>query len=306
MSKTHLITARLGLGTAQFGMDYGVSNHSGQVPASEVAKILDLAGSNGINTIDTASAYGNAELVLGQSMAERHGFRVVTKTPQFLSDVISPGDGERLKETCLESLRRMNQKALYGLLIHNCEDLLKVSGEHLLAALRELRARRLVRKIGVSVYSESQIDRLLGMFTPDLIQLPLNVFDQRLIWSRRLADLKSLGVEIHARSAFLQGLLLMEPGELPSHLNGVRDHLRAYRQALVAYELTPVQAAIQFALARPEIDTVIVGVCSAEDLAQICEAARQPVCAAFDYRRWRIDDPDILDPSRWRIEESLT
>jgi aryl-alcohol dehydrogenase-like predicted oxidoreductase len=97
----------------------------------------------------------------------------------------------------------------------------------------------------------------------------------------------------------------MEPDELPRHLSGARDHLRAYRQALVAYDITPVRAALQFALSRPEVDTAVVGVCTMGELTELCKAARRPVCAEFDYRRWGIDDKEILNPSCWQTEESL-
>jgi aryl-alcohol dehydrogenase-like predicted oxidoreductase len=207
---------QLGLGTVQFGGDYGVSNPGGRTPPDEVARILALAEREDIGLLDTAALYGDSEAVLGGALRRGHKFRIVSKTLKFDAARISQADASALRAGFENSLRRLRQDRLYGLLVHAAADLLRPGGELLWAALNELKREGLVEKIGVSVYTGEDIEAILLRFRPDLVQLPLSVLDQRLIAGGQLARLKAQAVEIHARSIFLQGLLLMEDAELPS------------------------------------------------------------------------------------------
>ena len=206
--------SKLGLGTAQWGMQYGVSNKQGQTSLNEVHRILKVAHSAGILLLDTASLYGNAEHALGQSNLS--SFRVITKTPKFGKELVSKADVDCLVQTFTVSLQKLGLKSAHGLLIHDVDDIFASNGSQLIDALKQLKSQGLVSKIGISVYSSSQIQKVLHCFNPDIIQLPINVLDQRLIQDGTIAHLSGLGVEVHARSAFLQGLLLMSILQLPS------------------------------------------------------------------------------------------
>ncbi len=298
-------TVKLGLGTVQFGLDYGISNTEGRVAVTEVSDILATARSAGITLLDTAAAYGKSEKILGQCAGDEPGFRVVTKTPAFKDDIIAAESGRKLVWTFENSLEQLKRKSLYGVLLHSADDLLKPGGEYLIDALRGLRAKRLVRKIGVSVYTDRQIDQVLDVFTPDIVQLPLNLLDQRLIKSGHLAELKKCGVEIHTRSAFLQGLLLMDPEKVDPFFEPIREHLRQFRKALNESGVTPLQAALKFCLERDEVDTVLVGVCSCRELKEICGAVSREVPDDFDFDRWSIEDTDILNPSQWNLQDVI-
>lgn len=293
---------KIGLGTAQFGLDYGISNPLGKTPVAEVKRILDVAAENGIHVIDTASLYGDSEKVIGQCLAKNHPFNIITKTPQFNKSLFAGEESEQFKGTFYESLSRLKQASLYGLLIHNADDLLAPNGAALWEAMKDLKQEGLVKKIGVSVYSAKQIDAILEKYFIDLIQLPVNVLDQRLVRSGYLKRLKKRGVEIHARSVFLQGLLLIDPSALPDYFCSVRLHLQKYHKFIGSKNISPIKSALGFVLNLDDIDTVIIGVASLAQLEEILHAcADSTEMHADDYRIFAWSDEDILDPSRWKV-----
>ncbi|MEK6744849.1 MAG: aldo/keto reductase [Nitrospirota bacterium] len=286
---------KLGLGTVQFGLDYGISNQGGQTTENEAAGILALAASKGVQIIDTAVLYGSSEQVLGRVLPANHRFQIVTKTPRFAND---RADGQVLEDACLRSLNYLKQDSLYGLLVHHADDLLAPGGNVLMERMVELKRRGLVRKIGASVYTASQIDGIMDRFAIDLVQLPVNVLDQRLIRSGHLAKLKKAGVEIHARSVFLQGLLLMEARDLPPYFTPVRGHLEDYHVYLRERGISPLRAALGFAAGIPEIDVIVCGVNDRMQLNEIIAnaAALDPA----DFARFAVTDEAMVDPSRWQ------
>lgn len=291
----------LGLGTVQFGCDYGITNRAGQVSYEEVQRILGRAATLGIKVLDTAALYGLSEQMLGTVLGPEHPFRIVTKTCKVAADNVTDDDAAELVRTFERSLTRLNQDSIYGLLVHDANDLLKPGGARLLEALRRLKTDGRVAKIGVSIYTPEQIDKLLALFTPDLIQVPLNVFDQRLVSGGYLERLRRNGVEIHVRSVFLQGLLLMEPRTVDSYFEPLRDQLENFHHDMTATGSTPLEGALRFALNRPEVDTVLVGVCSRRELEEIRSAAINPASTEMDFSRWAINDPRFVDPSQWRL-----
>lgn len=291
---------KLGLGTAQFGMDYGVSNKQGQTPPHEVENILALADETGIDVLDTAAVYGNSESVLGKTLPANHHFRIITKSPVFKSDKINASHADTLISVFNRSLENLRQDSLYALLIHDADDLLAPGGELLIEAMRKLVASGLVKRIGVSVYTANQLERLLELFTPDVVQIPINPFDQRLIVSGHLEKLKNLGVEIHARSIFLQGLLLMELGAIPSYFHRFRDHLERYGRFVVAHGLSRIQAPFLFAR-QLALDIVLIGVCSATELKQNVAAFESPANLKLDFSPLGCTDDGLVNSSKWQV-----
>jgi len=292
---------KIGLGSAQFGLDYGISNRQGMTPEAEVNSILTLAWKKGITLLDTATAYGTSEDAIGRSLPVATAFSLVTKTPLFRKERIDPEDAAQLEKTFRQSLARLRQPALYGLLIHHAPDLLAPGGSHLWEALEGLKEAGLVSKIGVSVYSPREIEEIAGKYRPDLVQLPLNILDQRMILGGHLEHLKKMGVEIHSRSVFLQGLLLMPPQDWPSHFDSVRPQLAQYHDDLKRREISPLASALAFVCRRPEIDRVIVGVNNRAHLEEILrEAATMETLDAQDCSGCSVCDESIINPSLWR------
>lgn len=292
---------KLGLGSAQFGLNYGVSNRNGKTPPDEVKRILELAVERGVELLDTAALYGESETVLGAALPDRHAFNIVTKTPAFKTERITEAQGLHLKNIFQRSLERLRQNRLYGLLIHHADDLLVPGGERLLEEMRNLKGRGLVEKIGVSVYTGAQIDSVLDLFRPDIVQLPVNLFDQRLIESGHLSKLKKLGVEIHARSIFLQGLLLMEFEQIPAYFSPLREHFARYNRFLETNRLSRLQVALLFAQRQKEIDIVIVGVTRASDLRDIFAAAVKPCIPVPDMAAFQVGDEAMITPALWKL-----
>jgi aryl-alcohol dehydrogenase-like predicted oxidoreductase len=290
-------TSKIGIGTAQWGMPYGISNLRGQTKSSEVAKIISMAHDSGIKAIDTASLYGNAEDVLGQQVLNE--FNVVTKTPCYGNPVITSSDGNDLNQTFKRSLQRMRIEKVYGLLVHHSHDLLVPGWEYIKNELCSLRDEGLVGRIGLSIYDSSNIKLLYDRLRPEIVQLPLSVLDQRLIDDGTLGWLHSLGVEIHVRSVFLQGLLLMEPDKLPDYFLPLRDKLVSWHHACRAQNLTPLQAAINFVCSIRDVNYVIIGVESEKQLSEILTASAVP--REFNAADLACSDLSLLNPSNWRV-----
>lgn len=287
----------IGLGTVQWGLEYGVANREGRTPRDEVGRILAGARSAGLQVLDTAALYGDAEAVLGEQ--DLNGLRVVTKTPRYAHALITADDVDHLLATFGRSLDRLRLPSVYGLLAHHADDLLAPGGERLIEAMVSLREQGRVARIGVSVYDGGQIKALLERFTPDLVQLPLNVFDQRLIADGSLTRLAALGVEVHARSVFLQGLLLMPPDTVPDYFQPWQALIRAWHAACAARGVLPQHAALAFVCDRPEVACCLVGV---QNRAQLDESlAGLDEIPALDVAPFACSDPALLNPINWRL-----
>ncbi|HLH51614.1 MAG TPA: aldo/keto reductase [Roseiarcus sp.] len=287
---------RLALGTVQFGLAYGVSHEGGRVPLDEARNILELAALSGLDLLDTAAAYGESEEVLGTIAGAASPFSVVTKTLPIRAEAIDDEAADRVEAAFRQSLRRLRRDKVYALLVHDPRDLLNPGGERLWARLEALRAVGLAGKIGLSAYDGDEIDAAMSRFPLEIVQAPLNVFDQRLLAEGVLARAAEKGVEIHARSVLLQGLLLMTPEAAAAKLPRVAAQLAAWRKALAEAAISPLAAALGFALRTPAT-RIVIGVHSAAHLAECLAAAE--AAPAFDYRRFACDDPDIIDPRRW-------
>mgnify|MGYP003975138763 FL=1 len=293
---------KVALGTVQFGVNYGISNKAGKTSQAEVGAILVAAEKYGVSVIDTAALYGDREAVLGQTLPPNSSFNIVTKTSQFAKQMLDEADAQHLEDTFHSSLSKLGRSSVYGLLVHRVDDLFLPGGDLLMDRLLKLKQDGLVSKVGVSVYSGSQIDQLMERFKIDLIQLPINVMDQRLLQSGHLQKLKSAGVEIHARSTFLQGLLLMELQNVPEYFDVIRKNLGSYHRFIRARGLTPTQAALGFVLGVQEIDQVICGVNNALQLGEICEAAQVEV-DSNELAEFAIADESIVNPALWQVDK---
>ena len=289
---------KLGLGTVQWGLPYGVANQHGITTPETVSALLNDARQHGIEVLDTASLYGKSEAVLGTNSLE--GFKVVTKTPRFSASHISDIEVNQLSETFQQSLGLLKCKKNYALLIHHADNLLVTGGEKLLAAMMQLKKDGLVEKIGVSVYDSMQVDAVMKKFTPDLVQLPFSVMDQRMLTSGHLERLKKEGVEIHVRSVFLQGLLLMPLKNIPAFFEPVRSLLTRWHAAAQEQGLTVNQAALSFVKNSPYVDTVLVGL---DNLAQFRSCIDDfATNINFDATGLACNDSTFINPSRWRLK----
>jgi hypothetical protein len=278
--------ARLGLGTAQFGFAYGITNRAGQVAPAAVARILSHARAAGLDVLDTAAGYGEAEAVLGAVHAAAQGFRIVTK-------ISGPPVG--FAEAARASAARLGAVP-DAILLHDATILARPEGREAARALMALREQGLARRVGVSVYAPEVLATALALFVPDLVQLPFNVLDRRFERTGWLERLRGLGVEVHARSLFLQGALLAS--ETPPRLGFAAARLAAARAMAGAAGMTPLEASLAVGLAAP-LDRLIIGVTDEAELAPILAAANRPLSPPPGIEALATDDLALIDPSRW-------
>lgn len=284
--------SRLGLGTVQFGQAYGISNTRGRVPAADVAAILRRAAISGLGTLDTAAGYGDSENVLGSLTELTRPFRIVTKTIALKNGL------EAVIARARASVATLDRARVDLLLVHSASDLMGDGGPALWDALLALRDEGLFGGIGISAYVADDPLMLARKFRPAAMQVPLSLLDQRLVRSGALAAIKNLGVEIHARSLFLQGLLFLPADKLPAKLAPAAAHLRAIDEKIRDSGSTPLAAALAFALNRSEVDVAVVGVTAPSEFEEILRAAAEPR-PHLDWDALKLDDELVLTPSRW-------
>jgi len=224
-------------------------------------------------------------------------FKVVTKTRHFDSLEIKNNDVKLLNSDFHHSLKDLKQDSVYGVLIHNADDLLKPGAEKLLDQLQELKQAEKIVKIGVSVYDHSQLQSILDNFDIDLVQLPFNILDRRMIDSSMLATLRSKGTEVHARSVFLQGLLLMSEQNRPDKFNRWSGLWKIWHEWLNDNQITALEATIRHAASMSEISKVLVGVDTADQLKEIFISSSGVLPNIPD--ELFTNDTDLLNPSNW-------
>lgn len=285
--------AALGLGTAQFGLDYGIANDRGICPPEDVAAILEMASASSIGVLDTAPAYGTAEQVLGEVLPAAHRFRIVTKTPHLGGLRHADEVGRAVRDAFAASRAKLRRDRLAGLLTHNANDLLRPGGPALWAAMVELKQAGEVERIGASVYSAGQLAAVLERYPLDLVQLPWNAVDGR-IGPPLLAALAARGIELHARSVFLQGLLLAPPAHAARVSAAAEALVGRWRDAVGTAD--PLAAALGAVIGRKEIGTALVGVTRPEELAGILRAVAAPPAPVAVAPS---TDDLVLNPALW-------
>ena len=288
---------RIGIGTAQFGFDYGISNNQGQTSKPEVFDILDTANKLGVTMIDTSPAYGNAEQILG-SYPKLKLFKCITKATPIQSTNINRVDASELKKGFFQSLKHLKLLKTDGLIIHNSKDIHKNGFEYVVDILHELKAHGHVNKIGASVYEPQDVDRLLSIFKIDLIQLPLNVFSQDFIKSGLLNELSNRNIEIHVRSIFLQGAVFINPDRLPEHLGPLKTKIAKLNETANDLGISAFELAIDFIKSQPQINTCIVGVNNREHFTNLVSAFNKRP-KEFDASIFHLNCSTVTNPSNW-------
>lgn len=283
---------KLALGTVQFGLDYGVTNNSGQVSKNEVVKILAHADSMNMCMLDTAAAYGNSESIIG-SLSTQH-FNIVSKVPTLAKL------NKSVIKCISESLIKLNRESIYGLMFHDENDLL--SSKKPFNELAEARSRGLVKKIGCSFYTINALKKALDMkYEMDLIQIPFNCLDQRFLKSGLLKEAKSRGIEIHCRSLFLQGLLLDRNVSLPRTLIPFQKELTVFFKFCELCDISPLMATLKLLQQTDEIDYGIVGCLSELQLSEITTAYQnvENVDKYIDFKNLSSTNNILLNPTLW-------
>lgn len=288
--------SKLALGTVQFGTDYGI-NSGIKVDPNEVTNIINCARNNDISLLDTAQLYGSSEKVLGDINTQ--DFDIVTKSRGFDQEAITEKEAVFVINDLHKSLKLLKQKSLYAFLVHHGEDLLKPGGEMIFNQLQTLKKQGLVNKIGISAYIDNQLIEIIDRFDIDIIQLPMNILDSRLINNGLLKKIYAKGIEIHTRSVFLQGLLLMDLDKRPKYFERWSSLWKFWNEWLADNKLSPLEASIRYMISKPEISRVLVGVDNKDQLQSIINAVDgnlPPIPKELS-----TNDPDLLNPGNWKV-----
>ena len=291
---------KLIIGSAQWGLDYGVSNSNGKTGTEEVANILNTANRYGIDTIDTASAYGDAEKIIGEYSKDNS--KIITKIGIGNKDKDSKRSRDDMRNKIKKSYADLGRKILEGVLIHDPDNLDSCNYSWGWDTLKDMKEEGYMKKIGISVYNPHQAEQLAQIYKPDIIQIPFNAFDRKAANLGTLKRLKDDCIEIHARSIFLQGLLLMNIKDISNYFNPWMSKIEEWHKYCFDNRLTLLEGAIANAMGEENIDKFIVGIEDSRQLEQIIDATKKTVRDDFEYSNLKSDE-GLINPSKWRVSK---
>ena len=290
------------LGTAQFGMDYGIQS-AGQPKLAEAIEMLETAVQNGVSAIDTAAAYGTAEEVVGEFIKKHGGIRdrvsLISKlSPTILNGVPQEQYAAVIRENLMQSLSKLNTDYLDGYLLHNAEH---IYNEAIADALFQIKKDGLTRNVGVSVYTPDEAKK--GMERGfDILQIPYSVFDQRMDEYGVLDLAQSKGTDLHARSTFTQGLMLMDEADIPAHLEKARPVVRKLTEFCKNHNISRLHLALAFVARQKAVSHLVFGVDGRRQLLEIVCANRHTISddvLVEAMREFSCLEESIIMPSKW-------
>lgn len=270
------------LGTVQFGLQYGV-NSAGRPSEDAVKSILAAAAKGGIDTLDTSSAYGNSEEILGECATPEEGFKIVSKFPK----------GEvPVAEMFNSSLKRLKVDKLYGYLLHHFE--VYKNNPKIWDEFIALKESGKVQKIGFSLYNPGELQFILDNKSSfDLIQVPFNIFDKKFL--PLMKEVHEKGVEIHVRSTFLQGLFFKDREKIPEKLKPMKNYLLQLDEFSEQSGLSISEIALNYNLQNPYIDGVLIGVDNLSQLEMnLASIKNTPVDIEIE-----VKEQELLNPVNW-------
>lgn len=254
------------LGTVQFGLNYGIQNN-GKPSEDLVNKLLQTALSNNIDMLDTAAAYGDSEIILGKFLAQcsNNKAKVISKiSSEVLNNLDNNASTSALRKGIEESLKRLQVSKLYGLLYHDSR---VVDLEDRVNLLIRTKESNLVEKVGISIYSPEEALKAIN-YNIDIIQVPYNIFDDRLSKVGFFAKAKEKNIEIYARSPLLQGLALMDYNNLPENVLFAKAYVKKFDDICRKYGVDRLFAAVNYVASNEYIDYIVFGVDNMDQLQQ--------------------------------------
>jgi hypothetical protein len=282
---------RIVLGGAQLGLPYGILNGGETLSREEVARILDTAVDRGIDSIDTAIAYGQSESVIGETSQNR--FNIISKLPPLPVDISNVS--EWVHSQVQGSLSRLKCTSLDALLLHRPQDLIGAQGAELYAAIGSLMAEKMIHRFGVSIYSPDDLEGIIDTFEIHVVQAPLNVFDRRILG---VTDkLSALNIEVHVRSVFLQGVLIASPQDRPHRFEPWSEHFALFDEWVRSSGVSAMACCMGFALQQPGVAKLVIGTTSAESLDEIMNSIPNSVFEVPTHLQSSVEQ--LIDPRFW-------
>lgn len=288
---------RLILGTVQFGLKYGINNDLGKPSAKEVSAILDYAFNHNIRLLDSAEAYGDAQEMIGRYHDfSSNRFEIVTKFSPVRKDL-----PDNITDRIHQNMDVLRVKSLYCYMFHSFRDF-KTYYDKYNSELENLLLSGVIKKLGVSVYRNDEIEELLD-YNIGIIQLPFNLLDNSHHRAIILKQAKEKGIEIHTRSAFLQGLFFMDINHLPVRLMSLAPYLRELKRISIHYELGLNILSLNYILRQKFIDHVLIGVDSLMQLKDNVSSLQAviPEDVFDEIDSIHVTDESLLNPSTWNI-----
>ena len=286
-------TNKIVLGTVQFGLTYGINNTSGKPNQEKVNEILATAYDSGICYLDTAEAYGDAHQVIGEFHKTHPDqiFHIITKLPHDLEDDVD----QKIEKYLVE----LNVSQLHAILFHSYRTYKE--NQHIIQLLNTYKKAGKIEYIGVSVYTNEQIEDVIEDDDIDLIQLPFNLFDNLNLREDTLKRARMKGKIIHTRSAFLQGLFFTSLQTANETVLSLAAELEYIRELSKSYQVSLPKMALNYCLQQPDIDNVLIGVDNLEHLNQNILDADYSLSQNLlnDINTIIVKDVTLLNPSLW-------
>ena len=280
------------LGTAQFGLDYGINNKNGRPSDKELENILLKAYNNNIFFLDTAEAYGDAHKRIGEFHLKYSSkkFNIITK----FNELQFSGN---FNTHISKNLSELNVDYLYAYLFHNLKDLKKYSKN--IDQLIKLKKKESIYKLGVSLYTNDEIEQVLNQFDfIDLIQIPFNIFDNINQKGIIISKIKEKGFEVHTRSVFLQGLFFTD--ELPNNLISLKPYVNILNKLSTKYSMTNSEIALNYCLNQSNIDKVLIGIDTKNQLMENINGLKYlPIDIIDEINNINIKNTKLLNPVNW-------
>ena len=281
------------LGSANFDQIYGIKKNF--IKKSEIKKLFDLALKNKIKTIDTSPLYNKSEKIIG--LLNNNRFKIISKIPKPPKNIKRENIKKWLKQNVMISLKNLKIKKFECLLLHNANSLLYKNGDEIYKGIRNMKINGLTSKIGVSIYDFNVLDKILKKFKFNLIQAPFNILDQRLVEKGWLQKLKKRKIEVHARSIFLQGILLLKHNRLPKKLIKLSKKLMVWENWLKKNKFNSLQVCLSFVLNQRQLDGIVVGYNNINQLNQILKLKQ--IKNNFSLPNLNITNKKLIDPREW-------
>ena len=281
------------LGSANFNQNYGIKRNF--IKTKEIKKLLRTAFKNKIITIDTSPLYAKSEKIIGQLNKNR--FEIISKIPKKPTNIRGKNIKYWLAKNTKTSLENLKIKKFECLLLQNASTLLSRDGNEIYKSINSLKTKKLTKKIGISIYDFNILDKILKKFKFDLIQVPLNILDRRLLETKWIKKLKKKKIEVHVRSVFLQGILFLKHDHLPKKIKKLSSYWIVWENWLKKNQLSPLQACLSFIFNQPNLDGIVVGCDNVNQLNQILESKKQK--NNFILPNLNIRNKKLIDPREW-------
>ena len=281
---------KIALGTANFGIKYGTINND-KLKKKDIKKIEKSIKNLNVKFIDTASDYRNSEKIIGNSGLRRLKIISKIKIPKKTKKIEN-----YINKRILNSLKQLKVKTIFGLLIHNTDDLFNNETNEILLSLKKFKKKKIIKNIGISIYSPDELDKIWKFWKPDIVQVPFNVFDQRINESGWLNRLSKNKTKIFVRSCFLQGLLVNNFSSSKFSRNSNNLFLRFHRWC---YEnnITRLKACLDFVRQFDKIDSAVIGFDNYEQFENVLEimnSKKYKIPKVFSSNNLK-----LIDPRKW-------